>query len=96
MTILAACAKPLTRLMAIASRGYTARKQSPDTYGPATTAMPWLRPDGGLPLPSRRIALLLETRRARDLRQSKLTAALEKDLRAVTHQMLAIHLSRGR
>ena len=46
MTILAAFAKPLTRLMAIAGRVHTAPAPSPDTSGPATNASPWLRPDG--------------------------------------------------
>jgi hypothetical protein len=46
MNIIAACARPLTRLMAIASRGYTAPKPSPVTYGPAMIATPWQKPDG--------------------------------------------------
>lgn len=49
-------------------------------------------PRNGGDLPALRLVLLFEAKRARDMRQSKLAAAIEADLRNVTHQIL----SRGR
>jgi hypothetical protein len=45
-------------------------------------------PKGGGDLPALRLILLFEAKRARDMRQSKLAAAIEADLRSVTHQIL--------
>lgn len=57
--------------------------------GPAKTAYPLPRHVGEQQLPALRLALLLESRRARNLRQNRLAAAIEADLRSVTHQILA-------
>jgi hypothetical protein len=56
------------------------------TSGVASRAYPM--PKGGGDLPALRLILLFEAKRARDMRQSKLAAAIEADLRSVTHQIL--------
>jgi hypothetical protein len=58
------------------------------SYGPAMSAYPLPRDVGQAQLPALRLALLLESRKARDRRQSKLAAQIEADLRRVTHQIL--------
>lgn len=46
MIIAAVFAKPLTRLMAFAGRGFSASATSPDTSGPVKAARAWPKPDG--------------------------------------------------
>ena len=65
-------------------------------YTPAQIAYPVPSNTGQIELPARRLALILESRRARELRQSKLAAQLERDLRSVNHQMMAIYLGRAK
>ena len=58
------------------------------SYGHARHVYPLPRDVGPQQLPALRLALLLESRKARQLRQSKLAAAIEADLRRVTHLIL--------
>jgi hypothetical protein len=87
MSIVATFAKPLTRLMAIAKLGFTANKTSPDTYGPAINAMPWLKPDGAS-LIKEREQWAFRAMQARNLRQNKQASICEDRCRAATHAIL--------
>ena len=60
-------------------------------YGAAQGAYPTPINVGEELLPALRLALMFEAKRAKELRQSKLAAAIEADLRGVTHQMMALH-----
>ena len=80
------------KVSATPAYGQSLHLTSASTCSPASTAYPLPKPDGALPLPALRLALILESRRARDLRQSKLAAQLERDLQSVNHQMMAIYL----
>jgi hypothetical protein len=64
--------------------------------GPAKRAYPLPRDVGEAQLPALRLALLLESKRAKHLRQSKLEAQCRADLQRVTHKMMAIYLGQGR
>ena len=59
------------------------------TSGHVRLAYPLPRDVGEAQLPALRLALLLESKRAKHLRQSKLAAQCEADLRRVTHAILA-------
>ena len=57
--------------------------------GLAMDAYPLPRNVGAEQLPALKLALLTEGKRAKMLRQSKLAAQIEEDLRAVNHAILA-------
>lgn len=91
MILRAAFAGLRARLTATA--GQATASASPLTgrasYTPATYARTLPRDVGEPQLPALRLALLCEARKARDMRQAKLAALIEADLRAVTHQILS-------
>ena len=58
--------------------------------GPAGNAYPPPNCDGVEQLGARRLVLLFESRKAKHLRQSRLAAQCEADLRRVTHQILGM------
>ena len=78
-------------LSALAGPVIVASASQTPSYGPAKRAYPLPRDVGPQQLPALRLALLTEAKRAKQLRQSKLAAQCEADLRAVTHQMLDLH-----
>ena len=79
-----------TRLTASAGPDIGSGSPPPDkpACGPAQRAYPLPMDAGPALLPALRLALLTEARRARNLRQSRLAAMIEADLRSVTHQIL--------
>ena len=90
MSILAAYAAIRQRLMGSdwpdLSQPY--RMASEDTYSPAQITAPMPNADGLALLQARRLALLTEARRHKNLRRSKAASASEAELRRVTHEIL--------
>lgn len=88
MTTLARYAAIGKRLMASVGLGTAGSCQvtAKAASGPARGANPLPR-NGGDVL-TLRMRLLIEGRRARDLRQSKLASLIEADLRALNHEIL--------
>jgi hypothetical protein len=64
------------------------RPASEDTYSPALHTETTPNADGLALLQARRLALLTEARRHKNLRRSKRASICEAELRAVTHQIL--------
>ena len=87
----AAFAKRLWPHSALGGRGIGAsyRPTVKASSGHVRLAYPLPRDVGEAQLPALRLALLLESKRAKHLRQSKLAAQCEADLRRVTHAILA-------
>jgi hypothetical protein len=65
------------------------RMESAARSGPARITDPTPNADGLPELQARRVSLLAEAERHRNLRRSKLASICEAELRAVTHQILA-------
>lgn len=70
-----------------AARGFSANLPTSAASGPARLASPPPRPVGDLQ--TIRLRLMLESKRARARQQMRLAAAIEADLRDVTHQILS-------
>lgn len=70
-------------------RDHSCQPESADTCGPAPITAPTQNGDGLALLQARRLVLLTEARRLRDLRRSKEASICEAELRDVTHRILA-------
>lgn len=90
MTILATFAKLLPRLTgsAFPVQDHSYHQASAATSGPALHTETPQNADGLALLQARRLALLTEARRHKNLRRSKRASTCEQELRAVTHEIL--------
>jgi hypothetical protein len=90
MTILARFVGLLPRRSAsgFPAPDHSYRQASAAQCGPAQITAPTPNADGLALLQARRLALLTEARRHKNLRRSKAASASEAELRAVTHEIL--------
>ena len=90
MTILARFVALLPRRLATdtPARFPPLKAESAFTSGPAQITAPMPNADGLALLQARRLALLTEARRHKNLRRSKAASASEAELRRVTHEIL--------
>jgi len=90
MTILAAFAAIRQRLTVsdLPDLSQPYRMANASTYGHVQNIEPMPNADGLALLQARRLALLTEARRHKNLRRSKRASTCEQELRAVTHEIL--------